>query len=71
MISCRFIYLYSDNNASDSLDNEYNVLAVPRVGEKIQFIGEGGPSEFMVKDVEYVIDNVKGTHEIRVLYSES
>jgi hypothetical protein len=69
MISCRFVYLFANGGASDSLNQVYSVHALPKVGETLCFIGgDGEEARNEVKEVVHHINPTDGTHEIVVYY---
>jgi hypothetical protein len=71
MIDCKFVFKFSKGGTSDSLNATYRVNAVPRVGEKLSFVGEDGNlSTSEVKEVIHYINPSKGTHEITVYYGD-
>jgi hypothetical protein len=70
MIKCRFVFQFSGGGTSDSLNKFEEVLAVPRIGERISMINNEGVSSgiSVVKDVIHWINAETGNHEIVVHY---
>jgi len=72
MIRCRFIYRLAGGGNSDSLDAEYSVCVIPRVGELIQFLNEDGDSsEHTVLGVKHNIFTGSDTSHVVVFYGEA
>lgn len=69
MIKCTFIYMFSTGGASDSLRDEFEVQAVPRVGEQV-LIGPDGPGLSVVKRVLHHLSTDGGASEIHVYYTD-
>lgn len=69
MISCKFIYQHNNGATSDSLVQFFDVVAVPRIGEQLAFIGSSDSvTRHVVKNVAHLINADKKTAEIWVYY---
>jgi len=67
MIPCRFIYRFVSGGSSDSLNQVYQVHAVPCVGDAIDFVGEdGNAARLVVLEVAHSINPTAATHEVVV-----
>ena len=70
MIPCKFVYVFrGGSSGSASLNQVYQVHAVPNVGDTVWFLGSNGEGpEFEVKEVDHFIRPTEMTHEIVVSY---
>lgn len=70
MIECTFVYRFSSGGSSDSLRQKYKLHAVPKVGERVMFVGADSIANTFVKEVLHQIDTNGTSHEIIVYYGE-
>ena len=69
MIACKFVYVFRGGGASDSLNQVYQVHAIPNVGDNVWFLGTNGEgAKCEVKAVDHYIRPTEKTHEIVVSY---
>lgn len=69
MIPVRFIWRSTDGKASDTLNQIYNILAVPRIGDTVYFFNDDKTqTRTKVEEVVFSINPAQNTHEIIVYY---
>ena len=69
MISCKFIYQHNNGAASDSLNQDFQVIAIPHVGDELAFIGkDGNLTGHVVKKVLHLINPSSQTAEVWIYY---
>lgn len=71
MIPCRFIYQDESGSASDSLNKECIMHAIPNIGDTICFLDKKGIIlTSTVKQVTHYIHTENNTHEIDIFYGK-
>ena len=69
MIDCKFVFVMNGGAASDSLERNYRVPSIPRIGESLMICGcDSSVLNYEVVNVMHALDMQTGIGEVIVYY---